>query len=182
MHPPRLSYARLLLSMLVTALTGPWSGPATASDTAGASDRSGAAPDAANVPASASTSGETAAPPQAAAARRAVFVCEIDGAPVYADRPCTASAVPRWLVVDRPAAGAVGSIAPRPPAATVLPRRLPARETDVASRTTDARCDRLRHRLGVIDDAMRAGYSAREAARLWQRWRDAKEQLREARC
>jgi hypothetical protein len=29
---------------------------------------------------------------------------------------------------------------------------------------------------------MRAGYSAREAATLWSRWREAKQRLREADC
>jgi hypothetical protein len=29
---------------------------------------------------------------------------------------------------------------------------------------------------------MRTGYSAREAGRLWQRWRDAKARLHEANC
>jgi hypothetical protein len=29
---------------------------------------------------------------------------------------------------------------------------------------------------------MRAGYSAREAARLWQRWRGLKERLHATRC
>jgi hypothetical protein len=29
---------------------------------------------------------------------------------------------------------------------------------------------------------MRSGYSAREAARLWTRWRDLKARIRERRC
>jgi hypothetical protein len=44
------------------------------------------------------------------------------------------------------------------------------------------RCERHQRRLDELNDRMRAGYSAREAARLWQQWRDAKERLRTARC
>jgi hypothetical protein len=40
----------------------------------------------------------------------------------------------------------------------------------------------LRARLAAIDDQMRSGYSAREAARLWQRWRETRERLRAQRC
>jgi hypothetical protein len=40
----------------------------------------------------------------------------------------------------------------------------------------------LRERLAAIDDQMRSGYSAREAARLWQRWRETRERLRAQRC
>ena len=173
MHTPGLPYARLLLSLLVTAPVVSWRTPATAADTPDLPDAG---------PAAEIAPGEPASPPAARPQRRAVFVCEADGVPVYADRPCAAATDPRWLVVEQPAAGAVGSISAPAPAAAVRPRRLPARQAETPDHTTATRCDRLQHRLDQIDDSMRAGYSAREAARLWQRWRDAKEQLREARC
>jgi hypothetical protein len=43
-------------------------------------------------------------------------------------------------------------------------------------------CTRLQRQLDDLNDRMRAGYSAREAGRLWQRWRDTKERLRTAKC
>jgi hypothetical protein len=46
----------------------------------------------------------------------------------------------------------------------------------------DGKCAVLQRQLDGLNDRMRAGYSAREAARLWQRWRDTKERLRTSRC
>jgi hypothetical protein len=43
-------------------------------------------------------------------------------------------------------------------------------------------CVKLERQLDELNGRMRAGYSAREAARLWQRWRDTKERLRTGRC
>ena len=40
----------------------------------------------------------------------------------------------------------------------------------------------LMRQLGEVNSRMRAGYSAREAARLWQRWRGLKDRLHAARC
>jgi hypothetical protein len=45
-----------------------------------------------------------------------------------------------------------------------------------------ARCGTLQGQLDAVDARMRGGYSAREAAQLWNRWRDLKERLRGARC
>jgi hypothetical protein len=45
-----------------------------------------------------------------------------------------------------------------------------------------SRCEGLERQLGEVNSRMRAGYSAREAARLWQRWRSLKERLHAARC
>jgi hypothetical protein len=36
--------------------------------------------------------------------------------------------------------------------------------------------------VAELDQVMRAGYSARESARLWERWREARARLREADC
>jgi hypothetical protein len=48
--------------------------------------------------------------------------------------------------------------------------------------TDDRGCRRLRDRLERLDDRMRAGYSGRESARLWQQRRELKEQIRRRRC
>jgi hypothetical protein len=44
------------------------------------------------------------------------------------------------------------------------------------------RCAALKLELAQVDDQMRAGYTAREAARLWDRWRNLKERLQHERC
>ena len=64
--------------------------------------------------------------------------------------------------------------------APALPERDDERHAEQAGRT--AACSRLAGAVQALDARMRAGYSAREAARLWARWREAKERLREADC
>jgi hypothetical protein len=46
----------------------------------------------------------------------------------------------------------------------------------------DERCRKLRDERERLDDRMRAGYTAREAARLWNRWREVGAQIYAARC
>jgi hypothetical protein len=129
------------------------------------------------------------APPQADPRRqRSVFVCQLDGLPVFADRPCGAAAMPRELVVDMPRAGtpsrpgaSVTTLPPAPRAAT-RPRAEQRHGNDPAIIASDSRCAALHRQLDEVNDRMRAGYSAREAARLWQRWRDLKDRLRTSRC
>jgi hypothetical protein len=77
---------------------------------------------------------------------------------------------------DKPAAKAVTrkSEAPRHP-----------REEDATEQAAEAQaqtCERLARTLRDLDARMRAGYSAREAGRLWDRWRETRERLREAGC
>jgi hypothetical protein len=112
---------------------------------------------------------------------RPVFVCHDGAGVVFADRPCGQVLEARMLEVDERGAGEVFSIVPKPPAAAVRPRgtrERPARGPG----SGDGRCERLRSQLDAIDDRMRAGYSAREAARLWNRWREVKAQIHAARC
>ena len=120
--------------------------------------------------------------PAAPARQRAVYVCLDGGIPMYADRPCGTTAVVRALDVDPPRAGDTMTVAPPAPRAATRPRRLPAAEPDRPERPATGHCDALHRQLAAIDDRMRAGYSAREAARLWQRWRDLRERLRTSRC
>jgi len=114
--------------------------------------------------------------------KRAVYVCHGDGIPVFADRPCGATSAARVLKLEASKAGAPATTVPRQPKASTRP--LPARisTADASVADTGKRCTELQRRLDDLDDHMRAGYSAREAARLWQRWRDARERLRSARC
>jgi len=123
------------------------------------------------------------APPSTTPRRqRAVFVCQDGGTPVYADRPCGSSTDARSLVVAMPPTGAVATTTPPSSPASTRPRRMPPRADAVPVDAHEQQCGRLQRQLDELNDRMRAGYSAREAARLWQRWRDAKERLRAAHC
>lgn len=121
------------------------------------------------------------AAPLTVRSKRAVFVCRDGAGMVYADRPCGQVVESRSLDVRDPGPGQVASTTRKPAPAAVRPRVEPepaAREAPAA----ETRCVKLRRQLAGIDDRMRAGYSAREAAWLWNRWRDLKAQIHEARC
>ena len=120
------------------------------------------------------------APPAApASGRRPVFVCEDAGIPVFSDRPCGAALTPRTVSFTAPPAGAAVSTSPPPPRASTKP--LPATERPAGDKAA-SRCAALRRQLEDLDDRMRTGYTSREAARLWNRWRDLKSRLRSERC
>jgi hypothetical protein len=123
------------------------------------------------------------APPQANPRRqRPIFICQDGSVPIFADRPCGSAAAARTLVIDAPRPGAAATTTPPAPRASTRPRALPGRPDATADRETETRCATLQRQLDELNDRMRAGYSAREAAKLWQRWRDTKERLRTARC
>lgn len=125
---------------------------------------------------------EPAPPPANPRRHRAVFVCQEGGVPVFADRPCGSTNETRSLVIATPPPGAVASTKPPSPAASTRPRPVAPRPSITAVPTPDNPCAKLERQLDELNDRMRAGYSAREAARLWQRWRDTKERLRTGRC
>jgi len=114
--------------------------------------------------------------------QRAVFVCQDGGIPVFADRPCGAATEARTLSVEASRAGAPATTAPPQPRATTRPLRKPSDSAAVPQSAADDRCAVLQRQLDEINARMRSGYSAREAALLWQRWRDARERVRAARC
>lgn len=142
-------------------------------------------------------------PPQAALrpapTRRRVFTCITPGLTIFSDRPC--GPLPDVREVHWPQ----GAAAPQTgsgPAVTARrdqersprggrsggePSRTAAREPreDTAEREArdrEAACERLEQAVEDLDQRLRAGYTAREAGRLWARWREAKERLRDARC
>ena len=125
---------------------------------------------------------EPAPPPANPRRHRAVFVCQEDGAPVFADRPCGSTSETRSLVIATPPPGAGASTAPPSPAASTRPRAAAPKPSTTAVPAPENACAKLERQLDELNDRMRAGYSAREAARLWQRWRDTKERLRTGRC
>jgi len=125
---------------------------------------------------------EPAPPPANPHRHRAVFVCQEYGAPVFADRPCGSTSETRSLAIPAPPPGAAASTTPPSPAASTRPRpAVPKTSASVVPGPENA-CTKLQRQLDELNDRMRAGYSAREAARLWQRWRDTKERLRTGRC
>jgi hypothetical protein len=125
---------------------------------------------------------EPAPPPANPRRHREVFVCQDGGAPVFADRPCGPVTASRNLVVESPQSGAAATTVPPSPRSSTRPRAVQPKRAAAVSAAPETACTRLQRQLEEIDDRMRTGYSAREAARLWQRWRDAKERLRTARC
>jgi len=56
------------------------------------------------------------------------------------------------------------------------------RDATGPGRSADTRCATLHRQLDEVNERMRTGYSSREAARLWQRWRDLRHRLRAERC
>lgn len=119
---------------------------------------------------------------------RLVYTCVTPGLVTFADRPCGPAAQQRELKLDLPrpaAAGEAPSIAEPMPAAAKARRDTVAKADVAAARIAADRaatCLRLEAALDEVDSQMRAGYPAREAGRLWERWRGARASLREARC
>jgi hypothetical protein len=111
---------------------------------------------------------------------RLVYACRDATTPVFSDRPCGASAHAWRLDLPRTTAGAAPSTRAAAPAAATRPIVARASRREIAEAANP--CARLEKQLATIDARMRNGYSAREAAHLWQRWRDAKAKLRAADC
>jgi hypothetical protein len=103
------------------------------------------------------------------------------GVPVFSDRPCGSVLGQRVLAIDAPASGAVPSTVPPKPRASTRPRPQPSGRSGTGL-AAETRCSTLQRQLDELDDRMRAGYSSREAARLWNRWRELKDRLRTERC
>lgn len=113
---------------------------------------------------------------------RLVYACRDGGIPMFSDRPCGESSLLRSLEVYTPArAGRAPSTEAEPAKATTRPAVAP-REAVRALKESAEKCERLQQSLDDVDDRMRAGYPARQAAQIWQRWRDARSALREAGC
>ena len=113
---------------------------------------------------------------------RIVFVCA-DALPVtFADRPCSPGAESRQVRVLEPPPGRAPSLAPPVGTASTRPESLrPAAAAD-ASDPRAERCHTLLEQRDRLNDRMRAGYSARQAGQLWNRWRDLGRDIYAARC
>lgn len=115
---------------------------------------------------------------------RPIFVCRVRGVVIFSDLPCGPAGEERSLRVAEPAPGGTAATAPAPPRAATRPRPEPRDPGTPDSRTlsVDDRCRRLRDQRDALDERMRTGYSAREAARLWNRWRELDAEIYAARC
>lgn len=120
--------------------------------------------------------------------RRLVYSCVTPGHVIFSDRPCGPAPEVRELKVAAPvpvASGAAPDLAKARQAPSASIRQASTRDDDDASAEVDEHakaCQKLQGTLDEVDARMRAGYSARESGRLWQRWREAKAHLHEANC
>jgi hypothetical protein len=112
---------------------------------------------------------------------RAIFVCRSHAPVTFSDRPCGPAGEERLLKVQEPQPGRAASTVPAAAPATTLPRAQPEPKEPEPD-TGDSRCRRLRDQREKLDDRMRAGYSAREAAQLWNRWRSLNSEIYRSRC
>jgi len=123
------------------------------------------------------------APARAAVTRRTIFTCVAPQLVTYSDRPCSPLADTRELRTVSPPGGQVPTAADRPePAPGATTRRDGAAVTSDPAQAREQVCVRLEEAVADLDQRMRAGYSAREAGRLWERWRAARARLRDADC
>jgi len=99
----------------------------------------------------------------------------------FSDRPCGPASEERSLQVQEPRPGGAASTVPAAAPAATLPRPQPEPQVDDPD-AGDSRCRRLREQREKLDDRMRTGYSAREAAQLWNRWRSLNSEIYRSRC
>jgi hypothetical protein len=124
------------------------------------------------------------APARASVSRRTIFTCVTPHLVTYSDRPCGPLTGIRLLRTVTPPRDELQAAAPPlEPAPAAAPKR--GRDADGPARparTREQDCAPLEAAVAELDQVMRAGYSARESARLWERWREARARLREADC
>jgi len=126
--------------------------------------------------------------PVAGSTQRIVFTCVTPGLTTFSDRPCGPLPERReieLLPANVTRGGEAASVTPPRARASTKPAAVPGKPpARAARRETDRErdCQQLRHAVTAIDRQMRAGYSAREAPRLWERWREAKDRLHAAGC
>jgi hypothetical protein len=122
-------------------------------------------------------------PIRAAVTRRTIFTCITPQLVTYSDRPCGPLTDTRQLRTVTPAGEEVRASPsrPQPPPGTTRQRDDSAGSSE-PDRAREPACARLEQDVAELDQRMRAGYAAREAGRLWQRWREARARLRDADC
>jgi len=120
--------------------------------------------------------------------RRLVYSCVAPGLVTYSDRPCGPLPEVRELQVQEPPSSAAGA-APEPGDAGKVAARSDSKtaggdkaDPGDGEGRDKTNCQQLQATLDTLDSRMRTGYSAREAGRLWERWREAKARLHDANC
>jgi hypothetical protein len=116
---------------------------------------------------------------------RIIFACHADGIVEFSDRPCDLAATSRSLEFTTGSPGATPSTKPHAAVAAILPKPVSPRGQPADQPDDDARekkCATLEGQLDAVDSRMREGYSARDAAKLWNRWRAIKDELHSAEC
>jgi hypothetical protein len=123
-------------------------------------------------------------PARASVSRRTIFTCVTPQLVTYSDRPCGPLTGTRLLRTVTPPPGEIRTATAAPESATAAarPRGSDASVPATSAPTHESDCRRLEEAVAELDQVMRAGYSARESARLWERWREARARLREADC
>jgi hypothetical protein len=123
------------------------------------------------------------APVRAAVTRRMIFTCVTPQLVTYSDRPCGPLTGTRQLRTVTPSGEEVRAVPSRPQAPPATTRQSDnAAGSSEPDRARAQACVQLEQDVAELDQRMRAGYSAREAGRLWQRWREARARLRDADC
>jgi len=116
---------------------------------------------------------------------RTIFACHVGALVEFSDRPCDMAATSRSLeFTTGTGPGATPTTRPRETVASTLPKvSVPPAEAESAARDDEAqqkKCATLQGQLDAVDSRMREGYGARDAARLWNRWRELKAELHRA--
>jgi hypothetical protein len=123
-------------------------------------------------------------PARASVSRRTIFTCVTPKLVTYSDRPCGPLTGTRLLRTVTPPRGEIRmeTAPPEPASAAARSRGGGAAGPATFAPTHESDCKPLEEAVAELDQVMRAGYSARESARLWERWRVARARLREADC
>ena len=112
---------------------------------------------------------------------RPIFVCQGARPVIFSDRPCGQFAETRDVSFVEPGPGRVATVA-RPPAPATTRPRAESRPSDAKPDERAARCQRLLDQRDRLNARMREGYSARQSAQLWNRWRELAAQVYAERC
>jgi hypothetical protein len=115
---------------------------------------------------------------------RLVYACHEPRLVVFSDRPCGHGTVVRSVsFAPEPPSGAAPTTVAAPPVAATRPKVETAYTPPEEAGADEGRqCDTLRTQLDRVDARMRQGYSARESAGLWSRWREIKDRMHVERC
>ena len=131
--------------------------------------------------------GQPAAVPAKSRKSRTIFACHTGALVEFSDRPCDVTATSRSLeFTTGTGPGATPTTRPRETMASTLPKvSVPRAQAESAAHDDEAqkkKCATLQGQLDAVDSRMREGYGARDAARLWNRWRELKAELHTSAC